>query len=282
LSALRVSWVDVFTDRPFAGNRLAVVLDADPLDAAEMQTLAAELNLPETTFVLEGGGRLRIFAPAMEMPLAGHPVVGATVELGRLGLLDDGEHVFRTAVGDTPVELRDGVATMTQPDLRVHRELDPAFCASLLGLDPGDVTGRPVVCETAVPQGFAQVLDADALGRARPDLDGISRFDGDRAIGLAAWCERGGELGLRFFAPRMGIVEDPATGSAAGALGALRVLHGAAPGRITVRQGEHVGRPSTMHVEVGGNPGSPSGVRVGGTAVPVLEATIELERLHAG
>lgn len=280
MTALRVSWVDVFTDRPFAGNRLAVVLDADPLDAAEMQTLAAELNLPETTFVLEGGGRLRIFAPAMEMPLAGHPVVGATVELGRLGLLDDGEHVFRTAVGYTPVELRDGVATMTQPDLRVHRELDPALCASLLGLEPGDVTGRPVVCETAVPQGFAQVLDRDVLARTRPDLDAIATFDGDRAIGLVAWCESEGELAMRFFAPRIGVAEDPATGSAAGALGALRVQHGAAAGRVTVRQGEHVGRPSTMHVEIGGEPGRPSGVRVGGTAVPVLEATIELDVLR--
>ena len=151
MTALRISWVDVFTDRPFAGNRLAVVLDADPLDAAGMQTLAAELNLPETTFVLDGVGRLRIFTPTTELPLAGHPVVGTTVELGRLGLLGDGDHVFRMGAGDTPVALHDGLATMTQPDLRVHRELDPALSASLLGLDPGDVTGRLVVCETAVP-----------------------------------------------------------------------------------------------------------------------------------
>src|SRR5206468_1327343 len=163
VTALRISWVDVFTDRPFAGNRLAVVLDADPLDAAGMQTLAAELNLPETTFVLDGVSRLRIFTPTTELPLAGHPVVGTTVELGRLGLLGDGDHVFRMGAGDTPVALHDGLATMTQPDLRVHRELDPALSASLLGLDPGDVTGRPVVCETAVPQGFAQVVDRDAL-----------------------------------------------------------------------------------------------------------------------
>lgn len=282
MTALRISWVDVFTDRPFAGNRLAVVLDADPLEDTEMQTLAAELDLPETTFVLEGVSRLRIFTPTTELPLAGHPVVGTTVELGRLGLLGDGEHVFRTGVGDTPVELHDGVATMTQPDLRVHRELDPALCGSLLGLDPGDVTGTPVVCETAVPQGFAQVVDRDALDRARPDLDAIPSFDGDRAIGLAAWCEAGGELAMRFFAPRMGIVEDPATGSAAGALGALRVLQGGDPGAVTVRQGEQVGRPSVMQVEIGGEPGSPSGVRVGGTAVAVLEAKVELDVLRGG
>ena len=87
---------------------------------------------------------------------------------------------------------------------------------------------------------------------------------------------------MRLFAPRMGIVEDPATGSAAGALAALRVRQGAAPGAVTVRQGEHVGRPSTMNVEIGGEPGSPSGVRVGGTAVPVLEARVELDVLRGG
>src|SRR5204863_2245154 len=126
-------------------------------------------------FVLDGVSRLRIFTPTAELPLAGHPVVGSTVELGRLGRLEDGDHIFSTGVGETPVELHTGVATMTQPDLRVHRELDPALCASLLGLDPGGVTGQPVVCETAVPQGFAQVLDRDALGRVQPDLDAISR-----------------------------------------------------------------------------------------------------------
>jgi trans-2,3-dihydro-3-hydroxyanthranilate isomerase len=276
--ALRISWVDVFTDRPFAGNPLAVVTAADGLGTDQMQTLAAELGLSETVFVSEGVRRLRIFTPSGELPLAGHPVVGTTVELGRLGLLDDGVHVFQTGVGDTPVELRDGVATMTQPDLRVHRELDPAECASLLGLERGEVVGTPAACETAVPQGFAQVRDRATLDRVRPDLPGIERFDQD-AIGLAAWCEDGSDLAMRFFAPRMGISEDPATGSAAGALAALRVKRGAAPGRVTVRQGEQIGRLSVMHVEIGGEPGRPEQVRVSGTAVPVLQATMEADLL---
>jgi trans-2,3-dihydro-3-hydroxyanthranilate isomerase len=279
LAALEISWIDVFTDRPFAGNRLAVVPDADELEPAEMQTLAAELGLSETTFVLEGSSRLRIFTPTAELPLAGHPVVGAVVELGRLGRLADGEHVFLTGVGETPVELADGVATMTQPDLTVHRELDAVLCAMLLGLEPDDVADQPVVCETAVPQGFVQVRDRGALARIRPQLEGIARVTAD-AIGLAAWCEHDGEVHLRFFAPQMGIPEDPATGAAAGALGALRVERGGAPGPFTVRQGEEVGRPSTIHVEIGGEPGSPRGVRVGGTAAPVLQATIELGTLR--
>src|SRR2546425_3511772 len=231
MSALRISWVDVFTDRPFAGNPLAVVLDADAIEVEQMQALAAELGLSETAFVLDGVSRLRIFTPTAELPLAGHPVVGTTVELGRLGLFADGEHVFRTGVGETPVELHAGVATMTQPDLRVHRELDRALCASLLGLEPADLTGRPAVCETAVPMGFAQVVDRDTLARLRPDLDGIARFDDD-AVGLAAWCESDGEVVVRFFAPQVGIPEDPATGAGAGALGALRVAQGGAPGRV--------------------------------------------------
>jgi trans-2,3-dihydro-3-hydroxyanthranilate isomerase len=276
MPALDVSWIDVFTDRPFAGNPLAVVLDADPLDDGEMQLLAGELGLSETTFVLEDATRLRIFTPKAELPLAGHPVVGSVVELGRLGRLADGEHVFKTGVGETVVELADGVATMTQPDLRVHRELDPAGCAAVLGVD---VTGSPVVAETAVAQGYAEVYDRDALASVRPDLDGIARLVPD-GIGLAAWCEHEREVLVRFFGPQIGIVEDPATGAAAGAIGALRVERGAEPGPVTLRQGEFVGRPSTIRVDVGGEPGRPRGVHVGGTAAPVMTATIDLATLR--
>src|SRR5205814_456779 len=83
----------------------------------------------------------------LELPLAGHPGVGTTVELGRIGRLADGEHVVETAVGQTAVELRAGIATMVQPDLTVHRELDPEGCAALLGVEEHDVIGRPAVCE---------------------------------------------------------------------------------------------------------------------------------------
>src|SRR4051794_4290976 len=278
MAVLGISWVDVFTDRPLAGNPLAIVLDADELTTEEMQGVAAELGLSETTFVLEGLRRLRIFSPTSELPLAGHPVVGTAVELARLGLLEGGVHVFPTNVGETPVEVASGIATMTQPDLRVHRELDAEGCAILLGLEPADVIGQPVVAETAVAQGFAQLRDLEALAAVRPDLPGIERIEG--AIGLVAWCEHGTEIVQRFFAPQIGVAEDPATGAAAGAVGALRVGQGANPGRITVRQGDYVGRPSTIHVDIGGEPGSPRDVRVGGTAVPVLQAKLELGTLR--
>ena len=94
---LALSWVDVFTDTPLAGNPLAVVPDADALDERQMQALAAELGLSETTFVTDGGSRMRFFTPTMELPLAGHPAVGAAVELARLGRIPaEGVSTFQT------------------------------------------------------------------------------------------------------------------------------------------------------------------------------------------
>ena len=271
---LHVLWLDVFADRPFEGNPLAVVLDADALDDHTMGSLAAELGLSETVFVLEAGARLRIFTPRAEIPLAGHPVVGAALALARLGRIpSEGRTVFATGAGDVPVDMTPGgEATMTQPEPLLGPELDRGRTAALLGLDA--LAGAPQVCRTALPQAFAEVEDRAALARASPDLEGIAALEG--VVGLAAWCEDPpGVVAQRFFAPLLGVPEDPATGSAAGALGALRVYRGAAPGRVTIAQGAEVGRPSTIAVEVGGAPGSPGDVRVGGHAVLVLEAVLD-------
>jgi trans-2,3-dihydro-3-hydroxyanthranilate isomerase len=274
-TGLRVSWLDVFTDRPFAGNPLAVVLDADALDSERMQAIASELGLSETVFVLEDAARLRIFTPGGELPLAGHPVVGASLELARLGRIpSEGRTVFRTGVGETPVDLADGVATMTQAEPRLGPKLDPVEAADALGVGPAGVVGQPQVCSTGLDQGFAQVRDRTTLARAEPDLGRIARLG---SLGLVAWAdEEPGVVAQRYFVPQLGISEDPATGSAAGALGALRVFRGEAPGPLTVRQGAEIGRPSTIEVDVGGDPGRPGPVRVGGRAVLVLEAELRL------
>jgi trans-2,3-dihydro-3-hydroxyanthranilate isomerase len=252
-----------------------VVLDADRLDAGRMQAITSELGLSETVFVLEEASRLRIFTPGGEVPLAGHPVVGASLELARLGRIpSEGRTVFRTGVGETPVDVGGGVATMTQAEPRLGPELDPDEVAGALGLTSADVVGRPRVCSTGLGQGFAQVRDRDALARVRPDLAAIGRL---KSLGLLAWAdEADGVVAQRYFVPQLGIREDPATGSAAGALGALRVFDGAAPGPLTVRQGAEIGRPSTIEVEVRGKPGSPTSVRVGGRAVLVLEAELRV------
>jgi trans-2,3-dihydro-3-hydroxyanthranilate isomerase len=273
-AGLRVDWLDVFTDRPFAGNPLAVVPDADGLGDEQLQTIAAELGVSETVFVFDGNVRLRIFTPKREMPLAGHPVVGVTLDLVRLGrIAANGVHVFATQAGDTPVEVAGGVATMRQGAFDPGTELEPATVAPLVGLEPGDVVGTPRICSTtSLQQAFVHVADRDALRGLQPDFAALAAWA--PAFGVAAWCEHSGEVAQRFFAPQAGIPEDPATGSAAGALGALRVFEGAEPGEVVVRQGEEIGRPSTMRVRVGGTPGAPGDVLVGGTAVLVLEARL--------
>jgi trans-2,3-dihydro-3-hydroxyanthranilate isomerase len=180
--------------------------------------------------------------------------------------------VFETGAGETPVSLSDGEATMTQAPFDPGHELAPAAMAPLLGLDAADVAGTPRVCSTAFPQAFVQVADREALRALRPDLSAIGALA--EADAVAAWCEHGGALAQRVFLPKIGIAEDPATGSAAGALGALRVFAGGQPGPVTVRQGDELGRPSEIHVTVGGRSGAPEDIRVGGRAVLVMEGVL--------
>jgi trans-2,3-dihydro-3-hydroxyanthranilate isomerase len=273
----RIAWLDVFTDRPFAGNQLAVVPDGDGLSDAQMQALARELGISETVFAVEDCRRIRIFTPARELPLAGHPTVGAAVELARLGLIPaDGEWVFKTGAGDTPVVVRDGGATMTQAEPALGLEHDLAAVAGALRIDEDSLASHPRMCSTTgVRQLFAQVRDRDALAALAPDTDLVAGLENTDM--LAAWCEvADGEVAQRGFAPQMGIVEDPATGSAAGALGALRVFRGAEPGRLVVRQGDEVGRPSVMVVDVDGEVGNPTEVRVGGQAVLLFEGQVAI------
>jgi trans-2,3-dihydro-3-hydroxyanthranilate isomerase len=121
---------------------------------------------------------------------------------------------------------------------------------------------------------FAEVRSRDVLASLAPDERLVSELPGE---GVAPWCEVGpGEVAQRMFAPAMGVMEDAATGSAAGALAALRVFRGAAPGELLVRQGEEMGRPSSMYVTVGGAAGAPADVRVGGSAVLVMEGELRL------
>src|SRR5215204_4454642 len=165
-----ISWLDVFTDRPFAGNQLAVVPDADGLSTEQMQALARELGLSETVFALEDGHRIRIFTPAAELPLAGHPTVGVTHELARLGRIPSpGEWVFKTGAGDTPVEIRDGVATMTQAEPELGLEHDHPAVTAALQVDEEALASAPQMCTTTgVRQLFAEVHDRAALAALRP------------------------------------------------------------------------------------------------------------------
>jgi trans-2,3-dihydro-3-hydroxyanthranilate isomerase len=274
---VRISWLDVFTDRPFAGNPLAVVPEGDGLSSDQMQTLARELGISETIFALEDARRLRVFTPTQELPLAGHPTVGCAIELARLGIIpSEGRWEFTTGVGQTPVDLSDGMASMTQAEPELGLEHDLAAVIAALQVDEDALRSPPQMCSTTgVRQLFAEVRDRDTLAALSPDqvlVEGLENVDL-----LAAWCEAGdGEVAQRGFAPQLGIAEDPATGSAAGALGALRVFRGAAPGPLIVRQGAEIGRPSEMRVGVDGEPGNPTEVRVGGRAVLLFEGELDL------
>ncbi|RIK96032.1 MAG: PhzF family phenazine biosynthesis protein [Proteobacteria bacterium] len=287
--------VDVFTTVRFGGNPLAVFPEADGIEPALMQRIAFELNLSETTFVLPSSApgcdvRVRIFTPRSELPMAGHPTVGTAFVLGALAHGGRPRWVFEEGVGPVPVERvrRDGATLwrMTQPAPRFGPlAADAAAVATALGVAPGDVDpALPLeVVATGPPFLMVPLRSLDALGRARSPGDAWTA-SAERLGGAQPYLfVRSGERGARcrMFAPAHGIAEDPATGGAAGPLGAYLLAHGCvAPGadgvaHVTLTQGVEMGRPSTLHVEVEGSGRDVGAVRVAGACVPVGGGWIE-------
>lgn len=297
--------VDVFTDAPFGGNPLAVFPDAEGLTTAEMQQLTREMNLSETTFVLpprdtEADFRVRIFTPAREIPFAGHPVVGTHWVLGNLGRVDLEAPVTRVrlelGVGVLPADLHvvSGAVervTMTQDRPTFHAVLgDLSDLAAGLGLPAAAIgaTGLPVqVVSTGLPQMMVpvrslaevQCLAADELNV--PALNRACRAVETECVMVFALKTQRPEatVHVRMFAPLLGVPEDPATGSANGALGAYLVRHRAVPiteptTHIVSEQGAEMHRPSTLYVEVDHTETEPTAVRVGGQVVPVVEGVV--------
>jgi trans-2,3-dihydro-3-hydroxyanthranilate isomerase len=289
LPAVEVSFrlVDVFTSVPFAGNQLCVVPDppAD-LDATTMATLAREIGFPESTFVTgvrDGGYDVRIFTPDAELPFAGHPTLGTAFTLAsehRVGT----SLVQTSAAGDVPVEvdLAAGMAWMQQLPPRFGVEVDDRTAvARAAGLELEDlVDGLPVVAgSTGLAHLMVAVSDEAALRRARRDDAGCHEVcTAAQAESLYLFAVRGeGDVMARMFDRGANIGEDPATGSAAGPLGAYLAKHrpGSVTGMITIAQGEMVGRPSFLHVDV--QPlGDSSSVRVGGGVQIVGEGSFRL------
>lgn len=296
--------LDVFTTTPFGGNPLAVFVDSEGLSDAEMHAIAREMNLSETTFVLpptdpKANVRVRIWTPAYELPLAGHPVVGThwlLAELGWYSLTEATTRVWgQLEAGTLPVDL--SVAngqvtrvTMTQSKPKFMTQVeDVAPLAAALGLTVADLTVnhlKPQVVSTGVPQLMAPVTSLEAMGRIVMDGPALARFGQSVGAQLVFPFSLETEssqaaVHTRGFAPGMGIVEDAATGSATGALGAYLVEHSVLPlGTPTTafisEQGLEMGRPSTLYVEVDGGPGAIDAVRVGGTAVTILEGELRL------
>ena len=280
----------MFTPVPFAGNQLCVVPDPlVELDPRTMAALAREIGFSETTFVTdvrEGGYDVRIFTPDAELPFAGHPTLGTAFTLASEQRV--GTSVVQTsAAGDVPVEvdLDAGMAWMEQLPPRFGDEVhDRATIARAAGLEPEDlVDGLPVVAgTTGLPHLMVAVRDEATLRRARRDDAGCQDVcAAAQAESLYLFAVRGaGDVMARMFDRGANIGEDPATGSAAGPLGAYLGEHRLAglPGMVTIAQGEMVGRPSFLHVDVRPR-GDSFSVRVGGGVRIVGEGTFRLDEL---
>jgi trans-2,3-dihydro-3-hydroxyanthranilate isomerase len=295
---IRFLTADVFTDRMFGGNQLAVFPNAEALDPGMMQAIARELNLSETVFVLPPAEprhtrKLRIFTPGSELPFAGHPTIGAAFVLASIGEVPmdstGASIVFEEGVGSVPVTVRardgrPGYCELTAARLPEVGPPPPPLeeIASVLSLQPEElradgVSPRAVSC--GVPYLFVPLRDLAALSRARINLPAWERTLANWwAPAVFPFTETGGgdgvDLRARMFAPGIGIPEDPATGSAAAALaGYFAANSGPASGtlRWVVEQGVEMGRPSRLHITCDRAADRIAAVRVGGSSVLVSE-----------
>lgn len=266
--------VDVFTDTPLTGNQLAVFTDARDLTGEDMQALARETNFSETVFVLppsspDADVRIRIFTPAVELPFAGHPVLGAAFVLG----LPLQKIVIRleTAGGVIPVELeRDGArivfGSMEQPVPRWEPAENEQAILAALGVPS---SGLPVErYELGPGHVYVELVSADDVAAVQPDLRALERATGD---GVNCFARDGVRWKTRMFAPSHGVAEDAATGSAAGPLAVHLARHGriAFGEQIEIVQGVELQRPSRLYARAEGTTDAIERVTVGGAAVIV-------------
>jgi len=301
MPVLQYVHLDVFMDQPFTGNQLAVFLDAAGIDERQMQRIANEIALPETTFVIPPevpgtDARVRIFTQARELPMAGHPTIGTTFALAGAGRLRAGADttVLGLGIGPTTVGLewrQNGLrfAWMTQPNPRFGPVVaDTVAVAAAVGVQPCDLAGGDLPVQVAssgipflyVPLNSRAAVDSASLERTRlctllraVDLEEFPVFvfslepaDDDATV----YC--------RMFAPVLGIPEDPATGGASGPLGAYLFKYNAVSAdtasRFVSLQGVRMGRPSRIHIALSIRAGVLEEVRVGGEAVVVGTGTV--------
>jgi len=296
----RFHTLDVFTDTPFGGNPLAVVLDADALDGEKMQAIAAEFNLSETVFVLKpakAGARrrkLRIFTPQAELPFAGHPTVGAGYLLAKLNLVDldaaDSMMVLEEGVGDVPVRVSSGndgslSTQMSVPRMPERGPVPPsrAELAAMLSLAEADLLPGHAAWTCGVPFLFLPVRNREAVAQVRLRTDLWEKL-------LSGWwaksvflfttdtVSKDSQIHARMFAPAMGIAEDPATGSAASALAGFLQDQEPRDGRRAwlIEQGFEMGRPSRIELEADIAGGRVAAVRVGGNSVLISESWLNV------
>jgi trans-2,3-dihydro-3-hydroxyanthranilate isomerase len=290
----RLYTLDVFTTKPFAGNPLAVVTDGDGIPTATMQAVAREMNLSETVFIQRPTNnralaRLRIFTTTRELPFAGHPVIGTWFLLAELGVVPASEgpvHVLQqTGAGILPVELtfhdgRPKYVTMTQKAAQFSRtRVNRAALTAALGLKPGDFDSKLPIefVSTGIPNLVVPLASRAVLARIQMNMRAL--FQVISGNGTMAYCfvlDGPGRVSARGMLP-WGIIEDPATGSASGSLGAYLVKHERlrAGEILRISQGVDMGRPSEIQVVVGLERGKLVS-KVSGAAVRICEGHIEV------
>ncbi|WP_298958931.1 PhzF family phenazine biosynthesis protein [uncultured Methylobacterium sp.] len=304
MAARRFATLDVFTEHPLAGNPLAVVLDAEGLDAMAMQAIAAEFNLSETVFVLPPDeprhrARLRIFTPRQELPFAGHPTVGTAVLLAlqdkRAEIADAVAFGLEETVGTVPciVETGEGRgrARFRLPRLpEIWGEAgglgpEPEAVARALGLDPAEIgfdLHRPSRHSAGTPFDFVPVRSLAALGRAKASVESLQVAFGAGAKVFLYTRETGDpaqSFRARMFAPASGIPEDPATGGASAAFaGVLMQCEPLGDGThdVVIAQGYEMGRPSEIALQLVIEGGALRGAEIGGSAVVVSRGELLL------
>jgi trans-2,3-dihydro-3-hydroxyanthranilate isomerase len=282
VSAFRYVVADVFTDKPLAGNQLAVFTDAREIPEDLLQPLAREMNFSETVFVLpkesDGHARIRIFTPTIEIPFAGHPTLGTAFVLA--APLQLGEIRLETGSGVVPVRLeREGprivFGRMEQPIPTVEPYENEAELLDALGVARSEL---PVeVYDNGLRHVYIALPSEDDVAALKPDLARLAELPA--VLGINTFAGADLRWKTRMFAPGDGVPEDPATGSAAGPL----ALHLARHGRIDfgdeieISQGAEIGRPSTLYARTEGSAERVEKVEVGGSAVIVARGEFRLQ-----
>jgi trans-2,3-dihydro-3-hydroxyanthranilate isomerase len=299
---LQFETVDVFTQHRFSGNPLAVVLNAEGLSTEQMQAIAGEFNLAETTFVLppqdsEHTAEVRIFTPRAEMPFAGHPNIGTAFVLARAGtsygrVIPQDRVIFEEKAGLVPITLLkdgpviSGARLMSPQPLAVGDQVPVEAVASACGIAAADIQTRnhpPCIASCGVGFILAEVKTRAGLASAMPHIDVFRRDIANRGTtGILIYTEVDDHdinIRARMFAPLKGIPEDPATGSANVALiGMLAKLRPELDLQLlkTIAQGVEMGRPSLLVAEAEKRGGVVTATYIGGRCVPVMQGSIDL------
>jgi trans-2,3-dihydro-3-hydroxyanthranilate isomerase len=284
--------VDVFTETALEGNPLAVFPDASGIDDGTMQKIAKELNLSETVFVVpvtraDCAAHIRIFTSTREMLFAGHPTIGGSFVLMDEGLVskDLGHFLLEEKVGPVPIRIEPGsrpLIWLKTPPIQFGKTYDRAVSAQALGLAMADLLDVvPQLASAGNPIIFIAVRDKSVVDRAWLDMSGMRLLQpsGDGPVCVFVFAPTSEGAYSRMFAPELGVVEDPATGSATGPLAAFMLRNRLTPRdkgpRFLSEQGTKMGRRSLLHILIQGENGV-DGIEVGGYITPLVEATLTL------